>query len=70
MSRRPRRGLSGSANTEPASPRRIYLGETHVNHPRQWFGQKRFGIGYGPRTWEGWAIVGIAIVIAMALKKG
>ncbi|WP_199100509.1 hypothetical protein [Dyella sp. ASV21] len=21
---------------------------------KYWFGRKRFGIGYGPRTWQGW----------------
>ncbi len=23
---------------------------------RAWFGPKQFGIGYGPRSWEGWLL--------------
>lgn len=28
-----------------------------MNDPRLWFGPKYLGWGYGPRTWEGWAII-------------
>jgi hypothetical protein len=27
-----------------------------MNHPRIWFGPRRLGFGYSPRTWEGWAV--------------
>ena len=32
---------------------------------RPWFGPKRFGIGYGPRTWQG-AVVTVVLVLLVA----
>jgi hypothetical protein len=26
-----------------------------------WFGPKRFGYGYGPRTWPGWLLVAVSV---------
>ncbi len=26
---------------------------------RKWFGKKLFGVGIGPRTWEGWLATGV-----------
>lgn len=26
-----------------------------------WFGPKRIGIGYGPRTWQGWLLVAVSV---------
>ena len=33
-----------------------------------WFGRKRFGIGVGPRTWQG-ALVVLAIVAVLAVIR-
>lgn len=34
-----------------------------------WFGRKRIGWGWGPRTWQGWAVSGtfVAAVAALAM---
>jgi uncharacterized membrane protein len=39
-----------------------------MNDPRTWFGPKRFGIGWSPRTWEGWALIGAVVLAALLLK--
>jgi hypothetical protein len=39
-----------------------------MNHPREWFQPKVVGIGWSPRTGEGWAI--IAFVIAIGALTG
>ncbi len=28
---------------------------------QSWFGPKRIGYGYGPRTWQGWLLVGVSV---------
>jgi hypothetical protein len=28
-----------------------------------WFGPKRFGLGYGPRTWQGYLLVALCLLI-------
>jgi hypothetical protein len=40
-----------------------------MNDPRIWFGPKRIGWGYGPRTWEGWAVVGLFVLGCVLLKR-
>lgn len=40
-----------------------------------WFKRKRFGLGWDPVSWEGWAVVGayglgVAVVRAKRKKKG
>jgi hypothetical protein len=40
---------------------------------QQWFGAKRFGYGFGPRTWQGYLVTAILTVFAIvvgALVKG
>lgn len=34
-----------------------------------WFGRKRIGFGWGPRTWQGWLIVALltAVVVGMTI---
>jgi hypothetical protein len=32
-----------------------------------WFGPKRFGIGYGPRTWQGYLITGVMAVMVVTV---
>jgi hypothetical protein len=32
-----------------------------------WFGQKRFGYGFGPRTWQGYLVTAILAVYAIAV---
>ncbi|HEX3921162.1 MAG TPA: hypothetical protein VHY31_02610 [Streptosporangiaceae bacterium] len=44
-------------------------------HPkRAWFGPKRYGgIGYGPRTWEGYlvtAVLAAAVIVTATTTKG
>lgn len=34
-----------------------------------WFGRKRLGIGYGPRTWQGWATVLVYGVLMASVPK-
>lgn len=41
-----------------------------MNDPHGWFGPKHFGIGWGPRTWEGWALVAAALLLAYLLAHG
>jgi len=33
-----------------------------------WFGPKKFGYGYGPRTWQGWLV--IALLAAFLIVVG
>jgi hypothetical protein len=34
--------------------------------PKQpWFGPKRFGFGYGPRTWQGLVVTGVLVLFAI-----
>lgn len=39
---------------------------------RPWFGPKRIGFGIRPQTWQGWAVVlvAVALVIAVVLVVG
>ncbi|MBI1360411.1 MAG: hypothetical protein GC155_09055 [Alphaproteobacteria bacterium] len=34
----------------------------------QWFGPKRFGVGVGPRSWEGWAVIAVLVAVAIGVK--
>jgi len=34
-----------------------------------WFGRKRLGIGYGPRTWQGWVTVLVYGVLMASVPK-
>jgi hypothetical protein len=36
---------------------------------RYWFGRKRIGWGWGPRSWEGWFTVIIYALLMMALPS-
>jgi hypothetical protein len=36
---------------------------------RYWFGRKRIGWGWGPRSWEGWATVIIYALLMMTLPS-
>jgi hypothetical protein len=50
-----------------------FLGGPGSTGKRPWFGPKRIGFGYGPRTWQGFLVTGlsvVAIVIAGTLAKG
>ena len=42
--------------------------------PKQpWFGPKRFGYGYGPRTWQGLVVTAVLVafvIFVAALTKG
>jgi hypothetical protein len=38
-----------------------------------WFGRKRFGWGYGPRTWQGYLVTAlslIAVIVTATVAKG
>ncbi|GGE72292.1 hypothetical protein [Niveispirillum cyanobacteriorum] len=32
---------------------------------RAWFGPKQFGIGYGPRSWQGWLLTAAYALVAV-----
>lgn len=35
--------------------------------PEYWFPAKRYGWGWGaPRTWQGWVVIGVFVVLAVA----
>lgn len=40
-----------------------------MNDPRTWFGPKRIGFGWSPRTWEGWAVIAVLIGAVILLKQ-
>lgn len=45
----------------------------NVQGKRPWFGPRRFGIGYSPRTWQGYlvtAILVLFVVIVATVTKG
>jgi hypothetical protein len=49
------------------------LGGPGYNGRRPWYGRKLVGIGYGPRTWQGFLVTGlsvVAVVVAGSLAKG
>ena len=38
-----------------------------------WFGRKRYGYGYGPRTWQGWLVTAVLVAFVLlvaSLTKG
>jgi|GEM_PF-480041 len=38
--------------------------------PKQaWFGPKRVGYGYSPRTWQGWLIIIVFIIIVILVTR-
>ena len=33
-----------------------------------WFGKKRFGYGYSPRTWQGWLItLAVPVIVVLVI---
>lgn len=34
-----------------------------------WFGPKRVGVGFGPRTWQGWVAVGVYALLMFAVPQ-
>ena len=34
-----------------------------------WFGRKRFGFGFGPRSWQGWTTVLVYCVMMIGLPQ-
>ena len=42
---------------------------TEQNNFTPWFGQKRFGYGIAPKTWQGWAIVAAFVVIILTIAS-
>ncbi|NJC07556.1 hypothetical protein [Polymorphobacter fuscus] len=36
---------------------------------RQWFGRKRFGWGWTPRSIEGWAVIGAVVLLGVTLAR-
>jgi hypothetical protein len=34
---------------------------------RPWFGRRRIGYGYSPRTWQGWLVTAVLVAIAIAV---
>ncbi|HTZ27620.1 MAG TPA: hypothetical protein VMC83_26720 [Streptosporangiaceae bacterium] len=40
---------------------------SHPKTKEPWFGAKRFGYGFGPRTWQGYLVTAILTVFAVAV---
>ena len=36
---------------------------------RPWFGPKRFGYGYGPRSWPGWLLVAVSVAATILVAS-
>jgi|GEM_PF-6871097 hypothetical protein len=36
---------------------------------KQWFGRKRFGWGWSPRSVEGWLIVGVGAAVILGIAR-
>ena len=34
-----------------------------------WFGRKRFGIGFGPRTWQGWLVTAVYALLMFGASR-
>lgn len=34
-----------------------------------WFRPKRFGYGWSPATWEGWAVTGLAVLLMVVIAR-
>jgi len=34
-----------------------------------WFGAKRMGVGFGPRTWQGWAATGVYAILMFVVPQ-
>ncbi|MEZ6022315.1 MAG: phosphoribosylformylglycinamidine synthase subunit PurS [Hyphomonadaceae bacterium] len=41
--------------------------DRHEPMNRYWFRPHRFGIGFTPKTWEGWAVVGVYVVALLGV---
>ena len=38
----------------------------HIDPQTPWFGPRRYGWGWAPASWQGWAIVGAYVVTSLA----
>lgn len=46
---------------------------SYLTGKQPWFGAKRYGYGFGPRTWQGYLVTGVLAVFAVivgTLVKG
>jgi hypothetical protein len=34
-----------------------------------WFGPRRLGVGYGPRTWQGWLVSAVLLVYVVTVAS-
>lgn len=34
-----------------------------------WFGRKRFGFGYGPRSWQGWLVTAVYAMLLIGASR-
>lgn len=41
----------------------------YMSDPRTWFERKAIGIGWTPRTWEGWALVAAVIAVGAVVGR-
>jgi uncharacterized membrane protein len=39
-----------------------------VAEKKPWFGRKRVGVGWSPRTWQGWLVI-VLVVAAIVLVR-
>lgn len=40
----------------------------NLNPPRRWFGPKKIGWGYSPRTWEGWITLVVIVAVLITVS--
>jgi len=48
-------------------------GNSGFSGRRPWYGPRRFGYGYGPRTWQGYLVTAlsvVAVIIAASVARG
>lgn len=37
----------------------------NIDPQTQWFGPRRYGWGWGPASWQGWAVIGAYLVLSI-----
>jgi hypothetical protein len=41
--------------------------ESRGSRGQPWFGPKQFGFGYGPRTWQGFLVTAVSLVLVVSV---
>jgi hypothetical protein len=62
-------GISKKAREAKGRADQFHQHRSVMNHPREWFQPKVVGIGWSPRTWEGWAVILSVIAIGAVVGR-